>query len=339
MVLPFYERERYLLEVAPEEEIILEGPPGGALCSFPPFLTLEDHLDDTWVFRSTYPVPGMILSGNVAFRQRGKMFSVELVLKSKRVPHSSDKVFFPEESSSLPPLRGRVLLASGEYILPPKTVLSGEVALCGEKGNTVLVGYSEGLRIVNATNAHFNGITFFHRGPKKGNVVVVLGGKVVFEHCTFMGGVPEKLSWMGNGLVIARGAEVLVRHCLFLHNQGSGLVIEKESMVTVEDSLFYHNSREGLILGGKSFARVSKCTFRENAWGILLSPHCRGEFRENRITKNTLGGILVSSSNEAFFYRNEIWEHLVGVVCGKGSQIVWQDNHLFSNQRDFLQEK
>lgn len=337
MVLPFSNRERYLLEIVPQEEIILEGPPDGILCSFPPFLTLEDHLDDTWIFRSTYPVSGMILSGNVVFCQKGKMFSVELVLKSKRFSHPSDMVLFPEESISFSSLKGQGLLASGEYILPPKTVLSGEVALYGEKGNTVLVGSSEGLRIINATNAHFTGITFFHRGPKKGNVVVVLGGKAIFEHCIFIGGIPEKLSWMGNGLVIAKGAEVVVRQCIFLHNQGSGLVVEKESTVTVENSLFYHNSREGLIIGGKSFARVWKCTFRENAWGILLSPHSRGEFRENRIIKNTLGGVLTSSSTEAIFYGNEIREHLVGVVCGEGSQIVWQDNHLLSNQSDFLQ--
>ncbi|MGC8777952.1 MAG: hypothetical protein ACP5Q4_04670, partial [Candidatus Caldatribacteriaceae bacterium] len=230
MAISFSHRGRLLLSVSRGETIVLQGPPGAVLRDFPPFLELEDRIDDTWVFGVKTVPQDKILFGRISFRQTKERLSMEIGIAGKTdSPSRREVVLFPEEASSLPSLRGRAFLHPGEYQLSQGACFSEEIELSGEEGVTVLASPREVLRVENAPKASFFGLAFLHRGTAKGNVVVVLGGNVTFERCVFAGGVQEKLSWMGNGLVVAREAKVCLRRCVFTDNQGSGIVVEKES--------------------------------------------------------------------------------------------------------------
>ncbi|NSW76460.1 MAG: right-handed parallel beta-helix repeat-containing protein [Candidatus Atribacteria bacterium] len=340
MDVSFHDQGRLLLEVTSGETITLDGPPEGVLHSFPSFLELEDHREDTWVFRIKRLSRDTILFGRIRFRCHRGSPSMEIGIREKPVsPPSAERLtFFPENAPSLSHLSGEVLLHPGEYDVSQGVYFSGTVCLFGEKGVTVLSGTKEVVRIENAQNSYFSGLTFLHRGTRKGNVVVVLGGKVTFEHCTFSGGVQEKLTWMGNGLVIARGAEVVLRHCVFLNNQGSGIVVEKDSLLLVEDSLFCCNGKEGLSVRENASAQVYCSVFRENAWGICLLPGSQGEFHTNRIESNKLGGVLVSRKSRATFRANTVRQHPVGVVLTPDSITCWEENTFAENQKDILEE-
>lgn len=340
MDISFHDQGRIFLEVTSGETITLDGPPEGVLRAFPSFLALEDHLEDTWIFRVKRVSRDTILFGRIRFRCHRGLLSMGIGVKEKPVPLPSAErsVFFPENASSLSRLSGEVLLHPGEYDVSQGGYFSGTVCLFGEKGATVLSGTKEVVRIENAQDSRFSGLTFLHRGTRKGNVVVVLGGKVTFEHCTFAGGVQEKLTWMGNGLVIARGAEVILRHCVFLHNQGSGVVVEKDSHLLVENSLFYHNGKEGLSVRENASVQVDHSTFRENAWGICLLPGSQGEFYANRIESNKLGGVLISRESRIAFRANTVRQHPVGAVLAPESVAFWEENTLAENQKDILEE-
>ncbi|MEN3186082.1 MAG: right-handed parallel beta-helix repeat-containing protein [Atribacterota bacterium] len=341
MDVPFRDRARILLEVTSEEPIILDGPSEGILRSFPPFLELEDHLVDTWIFRIKGLSQDKILFGAVRFRRHRESLSMEVGVKKKPSAFSAAErsVFFPENVSSLSSFSGEALLHPGEYDFPQGGYCSGTIRLFGEKGSTIFSGMKEVIRIENAQDAHFSGLTFLHRGTRKANVVVVLGGKVTFEYCTFSGGIQEKLTWMGNGLVVARGAEVVLRHCVFLDNQGSGVVVEKGSRLTVEDSLFCRNGKEGLSLRENSATWVCRSTFQENAWGACLLPGSQGEFDANRFEANHLGGVLVSRKSSIAFWANTVCKHPVGAVLAPDSVTFWEENVFTENQRNVLEER
>jgi len=335
--IPFCNRGKLLLELQPGEEITLQGPQA-TLRELPDFLELEDRCGDTWVFRVKTLPPQKILFGRLRFRDHRESLSVEIGVKRQEEVFSDlSLTLFPEEASHLGVLQGKVRLYPGEYFLPRGGRLGGEVVLRGEDGATLLVSPGEVLRI-EAKEARFYGLSFFHRGSEKGNVVVVLGGKVYFENCRFVGGVQEKLSWMGNGLVVARGAEVHLRHCVFFGNQASGMVVEKESRVMVEDSLFFRNGKEGLSIREKGFAHIHRSVFRENAWGICVLPGGGGEFRANRIEGNRFGGVILSRGTETIFQGNTIQRHPVGVVCAGGEETLKEENAFAENQKDILKE-
>ncbi|MCX7668426.1 MAG: right-handed parallel beta-helix repeat-containing protein, partial [Atribacterota bacterium] len=236
------------LEVTPDDTIVLDGPPDGVLRNFPWFLVLEDHLHDSWIFRLRVPPRERILFGTISFRCYRESLTMRIAVKAKKtqVFPSMPSVLFPEEAVSLCNACGEVFLHPGEYAMSSGGRFSGMVHLFGEKGSTVISSTREVARIEDAQNASFSNLTFLHRGIHKGNVVVVLGGRVTFDHCTFSGGVQEKLNWMGNGLVVAYGAEVVLRHCVFLDNQGAGVIVEKGSCLIVENSLFFRNGKEGV---------------------------------------------------------------------------------------------
>lgn len=340
MEVLFANGEQRLLEVNLGEEIVLRGLPEAVLRSVPSFLELEDHLGDTWVFRVVKSPRGNLLFGTLRFRSRGEKLSMEIGLKEKPCsvfPHNAG-VFFPEEVASWSHLSGEVVLHPGEYALPPGRSLSGTIRLFGEKGTTVLSGESEVLRLENPREAHFSGITFLHRGTRKGNVVVILGGQVTFESCTFSGGVQEKLTWMGNGLVVARGARVALRHCVFLDNQGAGLVVERGSELLVEHSLFCRNGKEGLSIRGGTSVEIRHSVFRENSWGVALFPGATGQLIASRVEKNRLGGVLISRESQLTISETAITHHPVGIVGPLESILLGKGNVLRHNQRDVLEE-
>uniref|UniRef100_A0A7V4THE3 Right-handed parallel beta-helix repeat-containing protein n=1 Tax=Candidatus Caldatribacterium saccharofermentans TaxID=1454753 RepID=A0A7V4THE3_9BACT len=240
---------------------------------------------------------------------------------------------FPEEP--LVPSGGFVVFHPGDYVLRDQVVLTPPFFLVGMKG-TVLFRDGEVVRVEGRGEGRVRGVAFSLRGRHKGNVAVVLQGRVVFEECLFRGGVREKLSWMGNGVVVAKGASCIFRRCVFLRNEAAGILVESGSRITVEDSLFLENGGEGILLRRGAVAVVRNSRFIRNAWGVTCGSLLL--FEGNEVLEHTVGGMCFLREAEGIFAGNRIVENPLGVMQSRNSRVIWGTNLLEGNRVALLEE-
>ncbi|WP_427366062.1 right-handed parallel beta-helix repeat-containing protein [Candidatus Caldatribacterium saccharofermentans] len=240
---------------------------------------------------------------------------------------------FPEEP--LVPSGGFVVFHPGDYVLRDQVVLTPPFFLVGMKG-TVLFRDGEVVRVEGRGEGRVRGVAFSLRGRHKGNVAVVLQGRVVFEECLFRGGVREKLSWMGNGVVVAKGASCIFRRCVFLRNEAAGILVESGSRITVEDSLFLENGGEGILLRRGAVAVVRNSRFIRNAWGVTCGSLLL--FEGNEVLEHTVGGMCFLREAEGIFAGNRIAENPLGVMQSRNSRVIWGTNLLEGNRVALLEE-
>ncbi len=340
MVVQFEDGKSLLLDIAQKAEITFDGLSEARLELLPPFVQLVEQVGPWWTFEVYAPSRGKIFLGTIRFREKEKKRDMHLRVKKSEPVASFAPVhpLLPEQEFSFPSAKGTLFLHPGEHLFSRGSFTSAFFHLRGEERLTVVVNEGEAVRFEGVEEGRVEGITFFHRGKQKGNVVLVLGGRVEFVGCAFIGGVQEKMSWMGNGVVVARGAQALFRRCVFAENEGAGMVVEKGAQVVVERSLFFRNGREGVFVRRGGRAVIDHSVFRENAWGISLARGAFGEVRNSTVEENSLGGILISREGQGAFCRNRIENHSVGVVQGSESSIRWEENVLSENTHDFLIE-
>jgi hypothetical protein len=240
---------------------------------------------------------------------------------------------FPEES--LVPPGGFVVFHPGNYVLQSRVVLAPPFFLLGMKG-TVLFRDGEVVRVEGRGEGRIRGVAFSLRGRHKGNVVVVLQGRVVFEECLFQGGVREKLSWMGNGVVVAKDASCVFRRCVFLRNEAAGILVESGSRVEVENSLFLENGGEGILLRRGTAAVVRNSRFIRNAWGVTCGSLLL--FEGNEVLEHTVGGVCFLKEAEGIFAGNRVAGNPLGVMQSRSSCVIWGTNLLEENRVALLEE-
>lgn len=317
-----------------EKLLTLVLPRKARILSYPAFL-LPDPLNP-FSFHLRGGTEERLLRGTIVFAWRGKEKHCELILEGeKRNPSFSGfHPVFPEHP--LFPKGGSILLAPGDYLLEGKVSLTPPFHLVGASG-TVLFREGEVLRIEGEGEGLVQDVTFSLRGRRSGNVAVVLKSRVVFEGCVFRGGIREKLSWMGNGVVAARGASLVFRRCVFLENEAAGILAEEGTTVTVEDSIFVNNRGEGILAKRGSVLVVRRSRFFSNAWGVTCGGLCL--FEGNEISENTTGGLCLLRGAEGIFGDNRISRNPVGVVWPRSENILWgAGNVLEENRIPFLEE-
>ncbi|WP_438315992.1 right-handed parallel beta-helix repeat-containing protein [Candidatus Caldatribacterium sp. SIUC1] len=264
-----------------------------------------------------------------AFQGEGRPFPEEEGALSFR----DFRPVFPEEP--LVPSGGFVAFHPGDYVLQNRAVLAPPFFLVGMKG-TVLFRDGEVIRVEGGGEGRVRGVAFSLRGRHKGNVVVVLQGRVVFEECLFRGGVREKLSWMGNGVVVAKGASCVFRRCVFLGNEAAGILVESGSRIEVEDSLFLENGGEGILLRRGAAAVVRNSRFIRNAWGVTCGSFLL--FEGNEVLEHTVGGVCFLKEAEGIFAGNRIADNPLGVMQSRNSRVIWGTNLLEGNRVALLEE-
>lgn len=309
-------------------------PKKARILSHPPFL-VPDPLHP-FSFHLRGDVKERVFLGTVTFLWGKKEKPLELVLEARREYPSfaGSHPVFPE--SPLFPRSGSVLLGPGDYSLTERLTLTPPFHLVGMDG-TLLFHQGEVLRIEGKGEGFVQNVVFSLRGRKSGNVAVVLQSQVVFEDCIFRGGIREKVSWMGNGVVAARGASLVFRRCVFLENEAAGILAEAGTTVTVEDSVFVGNRGEGIFARQGSVLVVRRCRFLHNAWGATCGALCL--FEENEIAGNTVGGLCLLQGVEGVFGGNRISRNPVGVVWHRGGNVLWGlGNVVEENRIPFLEE-
>lgn len=309
-------------------------PKKARILSYPSFLAPDPSYPFSFHLRGD--IKERVLLGTVTFLWGKQEKSLELILEatSERPSLVGFHPVFPE--NPLFPRSGAVLLSPGDYSLTERLTLTPPFRFVGTDG-TLLSCCGEVLRIEGEGEGLVRNVVFSLRGKRSGNVAVVLQSRVVFEDCVFRGGIREKLSWMGNGVVAARGASLVFRRCVFLENEAAGILAEAGTTVTVEDSIFVGNRGEGIFAKQGSVLVVRRSRFFRNAWGVTCGALCF--FEENEIAENTVGGLCLLQGAEGTFGGNRISRNPVGVVWYKDRNILWGlSNVVEENRIPFLEE-
>ncbi|MEN3202913.1 MAG: right-handed parallel beta-helix repeat-containing protein [Atribacterota bacterium] len=334
VVVRYQDKAKRITLPSNEECLTFVVPKKVRVLSYPSFL-VPDPLSP-FSFRLRGDVRGRILLGMVTFLWGRKEKLLELVLEAEE-KHSSLEDFqpaFPE--NPLFPQSGSVLLSPGDYFLTERLTLTPPFHFAG-MGGVVLFREGEVLRVEGKGEGVVQNVAFSLQGRKAGNVVVVLRARVAFENCVFQGGVREKLSWMGNGVVAARGASLLFRNCVFLGNEAAGILAEAETTVTVEDSVFVSNQGEGILAKRGSTLIVRRSRFLRNAWGMTCRTLCL--FEGNEVAESATGGLCLLQGTEGVFEGNQILRNPVGVVWPRDKNILWGPGNVVAENRiPFLEE-
>lgn len=334
VVVHFQEKAKRVTLPPGEKNLTFVIPKKVRILSYPSFLVPDPF--HPFSFHLQGDVQERILLGTMTFLWGKREKFLELVLEVDEVRPSFEnfQLVFPE--NPLFPQHGLVLLGPGDYFLRERLSLIPPFHLVGVDG-AFIFRQGEVLRIEGKGEGLVQGGVFSLQGKASGNVVVVLESRVVFEGCIFRGGVREKLSWMGNGVVAARGASLVFRRCVFLENEAAGIFAEEGTTVVVEESVFFNNRGEGIVAKQGSTLVVRRSRFFRNAWGVTCGGLCL--FEENEIAENTFGGLCLLRGVEGILGGNRISKSPVGVVWHRDRNILWGlGNIVEGNRISFLEE-
>lgn len=336
MEIPVHLRKNVQRVVLPPDEkrLTFLVPRGVRILSYPSFLIPDSSSPLSFSLQGDGG--RRIFRGMVTLAWGKREKRLELILERENVCPACEGFHpvFPEHPFF--PKSGLVLAAPGDYPLRERLVLTPPFQLVGMDG-TLLFYQGEVLRIEGEGEGLVRKVTFRLWGGTCGNVAVVLRSRVIFEECVFQGGIREKLSWMGNGVVAAQGASLLFRRCVFLGNEASGILVEAGARVEVEDSVFMGNHGEGILARQGSTLVVRHSRFLRNAWGLTCGGLCL--FEGNEVLENTTGGVCLLREAKGVFDGNRIAQNPVGVVWQKTGNVLWgEGNTLEGNRVPLLEE-
>lgn len=309
-------------------------PRGVRLVSYPSFLLPDSSHPHAFLLLGD--TSERIFQGTVTLARGKRKKTLTLLLECERreASFSDFQAIFPE--ARVFPEGGALLFAPGSHLLGSRLRCTPPFRITGAPG-TVLMREGEVLRIEGEGEGFVRNVTFSLQGRESGNVVVVLESRVVFEDCVFRGGLREKLSWMGNGVVAARGANLVFRRCVFFRNEAAGILAEAETKVTVEDSLFLENGGEGILARQGAVLVVRRSRFLRNAWGVTCGAVC--SFDGNEVAENVVGGVCLLEGAEGAFGGNRIVRNPVGVVWHRNQRILWGAGNILEGNRIPLLEE
>ncbi|HSV31339.1 MAG TPA: right-handed parallel beta-helix repeat-containing protein [Atribacteraceae bacterium] len=320
---------------------------GAVLVEIPSFLEWQGTGQGEAVFSLKERIQGRILQGSLVFCKDMRRYTLPIVLRKKYEDTSKEgTALFPEDGYTIP-LRlesllenETLLLGTGDFRLGGAFSIVNPVNVAGVSSEaTFLESDGAVVRIGGKGRKVFSGITFRSRSLSKGNVVVVQSGEVLFRDCRFTGGLPEKVGWMGNGLVITGSSRVTLERCSLFRNKSCGMIVNKGARVLFTQSRIFSNGREGIAVGRDGSVVCRGSHVYENSWGVSAGGGSAVELTGNFIEDNRLGGLLFSALAEGTVRGNRVWNNQVGVYCHPQTQIVFDENDLQNNACDFLRQE
>lgn len=199
-----------------------------------------------------------------------------------------------------------VRLGPGEHRVDHPLRVQGPVSILGESPEqTFLIGTGGRpgeefvLGIGGTGEVRLSNLTMERRGAVSGDVVRMMGGKLLAERVRFRGGreVDEK-SQIGCGLVIGRGASGTLRQCVFQDNARSGLwVFTTTTDQVVAAECVGRNNRTGLFVTGAGKVRTDNCRWDGNRYGVRLTDQGQLTARGGGAANNRKDGVQASGDS------------------------------------------
>ena len=216
-----------------------------------------------------------------------------------------------------------IVLAAGEYRLSrPLRVTRALMLLGAGMDQTRLVCASPGQVVLFEGSGPFGarGVTFVHEGGEVGDVVVVAGGSVDFQHCRFGGAVYDPDTDTGGaGLWLEGDARGTVRDCIASSND-DGIRVSYQAQPTLEANTCEQNKNNGIAYVGTASGSARNNTCRANgAYGIAVGERAGPTLDTNTCERNKQGGIAY-----------------VGLAAGTARNNICRDN---SNSGIFVGEQ
>jgi parallel beta-helix repeat protein len=192
------------------------------------------------------------------------------------------------------PAGAQIYLEPGWYTLEEAITVDRALSLFGTEGQTVIVSTAaeQVLKFEGPGPFVAEGIAFQHDGTEPANVVVVLGGEVDFDFCSFEGGVfSEAAGYGGSGLFLGGSTTGRVYGCEMTRNQAEGLLIREEAQVTVAQNRVHHNDDCGIGYFGQAAGTAQSNQVSNNKNGICLLDSAAPLLEGNTARYNESSGI------------------------------------------------
>jgi hypothetical protein len=205
-------------------------------------------------------------------------------------------------AAGLPP--GSTLrLGPGEHFIDAPLKVHGPVSILGDSPeHTFLVGTGSRpgeefvLGVSGTAEVRLSNLTLERRGEVPGDVVRVMGGKLLADRVRFRGGreIDEK-SQVGCGLVIGRDGSGVLRQCVFQDNARTGLWVFTNGADPVElAACVGRNNRTGLFVTAAGAVTADDCRWDGNRYGVRVTDQGRFGATGGGAANNRKDGVEVS---------------------------------------------
>lgn len=205
-----------------------------------------------------------------------------------------------------------VRLERGEHRVDVPLKVQGPVTIEGaDVEHTFLIGSGSRakeeyvLGVGGTAEVRLSNLTVERRGDAPGDVVRVMGGRLVAERVRFRGGreIDDK-SPVGSGVVIGRGGSGVLKGCQFLDNARSGVWVFTATGDKVELSdCVGRNNRTGLWVTGAGQATAADCTWERNRYGVRVTDQGQLAATGGAATANRKDGVEVSGDGRVSLVR------------------------------------
>lgn len=190
-----------------------------------------------------------------------------------------------------------IQLRQGVYRLPSTLVVERSLSLTGQgEEGPRLICDAEGavLRFTGQGRLSAANLAFVHEGDRWANVVVIDGGDIDVQRCSFSGGIfDEPNERGGTGLTLAGAAHGVVAQCEAVGNQRWGFGLDGAANVLLHESICRENGQSGIEYHGRAggTARGNTCT-ANGVHGIRVTDSSRPLLESNTCRGNKGSGIL-----------------------------------------------
>lgn len=194
-------------------------------------------------------------------------------------------------------------LGPGEHRVESPLRVQGPITIRGDSlEHTFLVGTGSRpgeefvLGIGGTGDIRLSHLTIERRGNVSGDVVRMMGGKLLADRVRFRGGKEaDEKSQVGCGLVIGRGAGGSLRHCTFLDNARTGLWVFTTGTDVVElTECVGRNNRTGVFVTGAGKVTTDECRWDGNRYGVRVTDQGQFTARGGGAANNRKDGVEVS---------------------------------------------
>ncbi len=199
-----------------------------------------------------------------------------------------------------------VRLGPGEHRVENPLRVQGPISILGDSPEyTFLVGTGGRpgeefvLGIGGTGDVRLANLTIERKGSLAGDVVRMMGGKLLAERVRFRGGKEaDDKSQVGCGLVIGRGASGTLRHCVFQDNARTGLWVFTGAADRVEvGECVGRNNRTGLFITGAGKVTADDCRWDGNRYGVRVTDQGQLTARGGGAANNRKDGVEASGDS------------------------------------------
>ena len=199
-----------------------------------------------------------------------------------------------------------LLLSPGNYQLTDTLVIEKDLNILpeSEAGRIqIICSGSEPVMELRIASWKIKGIDFIHQGYLSSDVVRVNGQGIIFDDCSFSGGISNDLM-QGNGLIIHNKTKVSLINCRFSRNQLNGCLVNGSGVIEINGCVFEENWKNGLDCEEAYQVKILNNQFLNNRVNGIIFNCKTGSITGNICKLNKASGILLGLDTSPTLEKN-----------------------------------